>query len=74
MKVKTLTIKENAGSSVAILELGGIQVKDGEQVVVDAKVADRIASVYKGKIEVGEESEVEGRLKNGHYERSPIQQ
>lgn len=68
MKATTLTIKEKGGSSVALLELGGIQLKGGESVLVDSKIAERVSKIYPGKITVGEEIEV-ARLKSGHYEK-----
>jgi len=68
MKAKVLTVKTSGGSSVCLLELGGLQLKDGDALMVDSRIVDRVAKVYKDKVDVGPEREV-ARLRNGHYER-----
>lgn len=65
MKAKLLTAKISGGSSIMVMELGGIMLKDGQSVLVEDKIADRIAKKY--RMELGDEREV-SRLGSGHYE------
>ena len=55
------------GSPVVVMECASLSIGDGDIMLVQSSIAERMVKQYRGKLVAGKEVEVE-RLSGGHYQ------
>lgn len=55
------------GSPVVVTECAALSLSDGDIMLVQSSIAERMVKQYRGKLVAGKEVEVE-KLKGGHYQ------
>lgn len=67
MKCKKLTVVNvSSGSSWSILEMGGVNVSNGDAIYCEPNIANRMMTQYRGMLIDSGEMEM-GSLSGGHY-------